>query len=304
MAQDCRRQHFANSGHQGVVCLMLEEDCSSSFVPSKMLGADEAAVFVVAVVVMVLSFDNMMLISGAQKRWRRGGRFLEHQACDEDGADEDGEDEQDAAAAAQEAAEERVAALEKENSTLRSLNERLDGEVSALRDQRELAEAALELASHHPGDQLRDHAQQAVERLEGVNQEVLGQREEEQRQRIVSERATQTQREAHRNEVPALQRRQQEELASERQQRQEILAQGREPLATSNSDNAVLAEQAAAAERRGIARWEGNDRNRAAGSADVQLGRHPGFCNPKQHKKVGRGNVDRGLGHWTAYRMV
>ncbi|CBJ28471.1 hypothetical protein Esi_0106_0069 [Ectocarpus siliculosus] len=256
MAQDCRRQHFANSveiaqGHQGVVCLMLEEDCSPSFLPSKILRADEAAVFVVAVVavvVMVLSFDNMMLISGAQKRWRRGGRFLEDQVCDEYGADEDEEDEQDAAATAQEAAEERVAALEKENSTLRSLNERLDGEVSALRGQRELAEAALELASHHSGDQLRDHAQ-AVERLEGVNQEVLGQLEEEQRQRIVSERATQTQREAHRNEVAAMQRRQQEELASERQQHQEILAQGLEPLATSNSDNAVLAEQAAAAER-------------------------------------------------------
>ncbi|CAM9607235.1 unnamed protein product [Ectocarpus sp. 8 AP-2014] len=251
MAQDCRRQHLANSAqrHQDVACLMLEEDCLSSFLPSKMLGADEAVVFVVAVVVMVVSFDNVMLISGAQKRWRRGGRFLENQVCYEDGADEDGEDEQDAATAAQEAVEERVAALEEENSTLRSLNERLNGEVSALRVQLELAEAAQELASQHSGDQQRDRAQQAFERLEGVNQEVLGQLEEEQRQRIVSERATQTQREAHRNEVAAMQRRQQEQLASERQQHQEILAQGREPLVTSNNDNAVLTERAAAAER-------------------------------------------------------
>lgn len=35
---------------------------------------------------------------------------------------------------------ERVADLEEKNSTLQSLNDRLDAEVSALRDQRELAQ--------------------------------------------------------------------------------------------------------------------------------------------------------------------
>ncbi|CAM9166384.1 unnamed protein product, partial [Ectocarpus sp. 4 AP-2014] len=211
---------------------------------------------------------NMMLISGAQTRWRRGGQFLEDQVWNEDRTDEDGEDEQDAAAAvaaAQETADERVAALEEEISTMRSLNERLDGEVSPLRDTWELAEgcAAPELASQHSDDQQRDHAQaRAVERLEGINQEFWGQLEEEQRQRNVSERATQTGAQVaspvfprcfffvlHRNEMAAIQRRQQEEPAPERQQHQEILAQGRELLATSNNDNAVLMKRATAAER-------------------------------------------------------
>ncbi|CAM9351478.1 unnamed protein product [Ectocarpus sp. 8 AP-2014] len=172
--------------HQDVVCLMLEEDCSSSFLPSKMLGADEAAVFIVTVVVMVLV-----------KRWRRGGRFLEDQVCDEDGADKDAEDRQDAAAAA--AAQE---AAEKE-----------------------------------------------VQLLEGVNQEVLGQLDEEQRQRIVFEGAVEAQREGHRNQVEAMQRRRQTDLASERQQHQENLDQAHELLATRNRDNEVLVEQAAAADR-------------------------------------------------------
>ncbi|CAN0036513.1 unnamed protein product [Ectocarpus sp. 12 AP-2014] len=77
MAQDCRRQHVANPvtmrspAQRNQDCLMLEEDCSSSFLPSKILGADEAAVFVVAVVVILMkrySFDNMMLIPWAQAR--------------------------------------------------------------------------------------------------------------------------------------------------------------------------------------------------------------------------------------------
>ncbi|CAM9960657.1 unnamed protein product, partial [Ectocarpus sp. 13 AM-2016] len=175
--------------HQDVVCLMLEEDCSSSFLPSKMLGADEAAMFVVTVVAMVLV-----------KRWRRGGRFLEDQGCDENGADEDEEDEEDAAAAA--------------------------------------AAAATQEA-----------AEEEVQLLEGVNQEVLDQLDEEQRQRIVFEGAVEAQREGHSKQVAAMQRRQQEELASERQQHREFLDQADELLATRNRDNEVLAEQAAAAER-------------------------------------------------------
>ncbi|CBJ28456.1 hypothetical protein Esi_0106_0035 [Ectocarpus siliculosus] len=172
--------------HRDVVCLMLEEDCSSSFLSSKMLGTDEAAVFIVTVVAMVLV-----------KRWRRGGRFLQDQVCDEDGADEDAEGEQDAAAAAaaQEAAEEKV------------------------------------------------HL------LEGVNQEVLDRLDEEQRQRVVFEGAVEAQREGHRNQVAAMQRRLQAELASEHQQHQENLDRAHELLATRNRDNEVLVEQAAAAER-------------------------------------------------------
>ncbi|CAM9562694.1 unnamed protein product, partial [Ectocarpus sp. 4 AP-2014] len=173
--------------HKDVVCLMLEEDCSSSFLPSKILGADEAAMFIVTVVVMVLV------------KWRRrGGRFLQDHDCDENGADEDAEDEEDAAAAA----------------------------------------AAAQEA-----------AEEEVQLLEGVNQEVLGQVDEERRQRIVFEGAVEAQREEHRNQVAAMQRRRQAELASERQQHQENLDQAHELLATRNRDNEVLVEQAAAAER-------------------------------------------------------
>ncbi|CAN0481564.1 unnamed protein product [Ectocarpus sp. 12 AP-2014] len=172
--------------HQDVVCLMLEENCSSSFLPSKMLGADEAAMFIITVVIMVLV-----------KRWRRGGRFLEDQVCDEN-ADEDEEDEEDAAAAAAAA---------------------------------------------------REAAEEEVQLLESVNQEVLDQLEEEQRQRIVFEGAVEAQREGHRNQVAAMQRRRQAELASERQQHRENLDQAHELLATRNRDNEVLVEQAAAAER-------------------------------------------------------
>ncbi|CBJ33795.1 hypothetical protein Esi_0615_0001 [Ectocarpus siliculosus] len=99
--------------HQHVACLLLEEDCASSSLPSNVLGADEAASFIIAVVLMVLV-----------KRWRRGGRFIEDQVCNEGRAHEDADDEGAATAAAQEAAAEKepVDELEKRTSTLRSWN--------------------------------------------------------------------------------------------------------------------------------------------------------------------------------------
>ncbi|CAM9564220.1 unnamed protein product [Ectocarpus fasciculatus] len=133
-----------------------------------MLGADQAAVFVVAVVLMVLV-----------KRLRRGGRFIEDQVSDED---------------AQEAAEE------------------------------------------------------TVKMLKAQWQQVSDELDDETRQRIITERAVETQGEAHRYVRRSVCRLCYVHLAATQWRQEEELAQVHELLATANNDNVALRGRAAATE--------------------------------------------------------
>ncbi|CAM9397852.1 unnamed protein product, partial [Ectocarpus sp. 6 AP-2014] len=138
--------------HQHVACFVLEEDCASSSLPSNILGADEAAAIVVAVVLMVLA-----------ERWRRGGRFIDDQVCSEGRAHEDADDEGAATAAAQEAAAEKEPVDESDTrtSTLRSWNALLTERAAAA----ECTDAKIRREATRAAGQKQEKLAQAQQKL-------------------------------------------------------------------------------------------------------------------------------------------